>query len=1085
MMLPVPSRGVQLLYLTLLFWRFLSPSVAIAQPFRVDHIGVNDGLTQGSVYYILKDSQGFLWCGTQDGLNRYDGHQFRHYYSSQASQAGSRGIHGVNIFGIIEDPTGTLWVGTEEGLNRYDRQHDSFTYVPTLDVNGHPRTNRTLPFYADKQNLLYLSDEEGLVAFDYHTQARRVLNSCLHPAQEYDRQSSTIYTAAGDVWVHAPKGLVRYNLITKKTYSYFSDRPDNCVGKGEAVFSFYVDATNTAWIGTAAGLVRLDLPTNTGQTYTQLADHAIGPVYSIAEDRRGRLWVGTQYSGLAYFDKRTRYFGSVNYYTNSPQALSDFEISKVYVDNQDIVWANVDPNGLAKVVQNAFLFGGIIKKNHPPDQHTDGQLSNYTIRGFLEVASAASAGKPAKQHLWIATKAGIDVLDPSTNRVVQRYLTKDVLSDLPMSNGARCLYRDTLGRIWVGSVGGVYLFHPPNGSFEKIPFPASEASLVAVNYVRNLACLDSQTVVGATEEGIFMLDVAKKSWTVRPELRGKNIFCFLYNAPDHQLWVGTYLNGFFCYQLPTSNLNQPWQLIQKGMVGYTVLHMRQDSARQTIWLASDRGLGALVYQAGLNRRLPIRLYTTKNGLANQFVYGTLADAQNTLWMSTNRGISRFDPASGQIKNFDMTDGLQGFEFNGNAFSVTSDGTFWFGGVNGLNYFRPEHYRSSLFNPKVHLHTVSNAESPSRLPDYVGVKNSLTLPYNENTFAVEFAAIDYLSNGHNLYQYRLKGNDDTWVMAGERNYVRYANLPPGDYRFEVRAANKDGYWSQYVTELAIQIQAPFWLKMPFWIAAGLALSLLALYWVRRREIQIRRQQAWRLRLSFDIQEQVKKDIARDLHDEIGTRLATLKLYTARLAHYAGDLPEPRSLKEAMFSIVNETISDVRNLLRKLNPKTLEQYGYLAAVEELLDRVNASSSLRANLILDNPPPAADSPDRLPADTELMLYRITQELVSNTLKHANATRLELAVRQDANRLYLTYHDNGRGFDPVRQLQANVGLGIGNIESRVAMLSGSIAWNVAPPGILVNIDIPLRPGNDHNIWIVPKITRPAWIDPIPRGPL
>ena len=522
------------------------------------------------------------------------------------------------------------------------------------------------------------------------------------------------------------------------------------------------------------------------------------------------------------------------------------------------------------------------------------------------------------------------------------------------------------------------------------------------------------------------------------------------------MWVGSFLAGFFCYQLP-DRLHQngklsPWRLLKSGLAGSTVLHIRPDAARKRLWLATDRGLVSLT-NAGRST-----VYAEAQGLANSFVYGSLPDVTGAVWLSTNRGLSRLDPATGSIKNFTPDDGIQGYEYNGNAFMRAASGELYFGGVDGFNRFWPNQFRSSYANPLVYIYSLLVNEKRPDAGAYAGEMGRISLRHDQNTLSLEFAALDYLSNGHNSYQYKLAGYDDNWVMAGERNYVRYANLPPGLYTFLVKAANQDGKWSSRVRQMIIQINPPFWRTWSFIILLALLLTTLVLAWVRRREGAIRKQQEDRLRLAYDIQEQVKRDIARDLHDEIGTRLATMKLYTTQLTRQAGETPAMLALKTTIFSLINDTISDVRNLLRKLNPKTLEQYGYVAAIDELFDRVNASGAIRAQVLLNRKTP--DEPNashRLPVNTEVMLYRITQELVSNSLKHANPQRIDLrvSIRPDAVRLH--YADDGIGFDRGVQ-QHSIGLGMGSIESRVALLNGKITWQTQPgQGVHVTIDVPV----------------------------
>lgn len=1044
-----------------LCWLLMVAVPVLADPllppvrFRMEHIGVANGLTQGSVYYIHRDSRGFMWFGTQDGLNCYDGHQFR-TYRADAHRAGS--IRGINIFGIVEDPSGDLWIGTEEGLNHYDRLHDRFTcyYASaprpagpgTTAGSPRPKPDRTLPFYADTNELLYLSESQGLVSANYHTRTKRILDPTLKPKREYDLQSSTTRTPAGDVWLHAESGLIRYNLAERKAYHYFSNRPDNVFGSPQLVLSFHIDQSNVAWIGTATGLIRFDYRAGLGRLYALAGSEAPTPIYSIDDDTFGRLWLGTQQRGVLYFDTRTRLFGTVETPPNNTLLLARFEISKLMVDGQGIIWANIDPDGLVKMIPDDFVFSGTVKnyqvKQGPPEQ----QLGNYTVRCFAEYAITPADKQRLQLPLWVGNEAGIDVLDPQTGQVLRRYLTNILRSDLPMHNHVKRLYADPYGRLWVGTAGGAYLFHPRDESFELLPFSPSSSTTTTgdspTNYARNLVALSPDTLLAATETGLYLMSLAQRRWQKRPELAGETIHALHWQAGSRRLWVGTSLNGFVCYQLPPVGSSAPWRRVLSGLPGYTVHYVHQDPARHTVWLATDRGLAALT-----DSTRQIRLYTERDGLANSFIYTVLSDSNNNLWMSTNRGITRFDVNNANFKNFGLSDGLQGLEFNGNAYLKTRQGYLYFGGVNGFNACRPEQYHSTRTNPAVYFYNLRiNEERPTGWP-VISERKELNLRPSQNTFSLEFSAVDYLSSGNNRYAYKLTGYDADWVENDERNYVRYANVPPGTYTLEVRAANKDGHWSNRVQRLVIRIDPPFWRTWPFIIGLLMLLTGIVLYWVRYREEQIRQQQAAQLRLAFDVQEQVKKDIARDLHDEIGTRLATLKLYTTQMARYAGDDDAPRSLRNAINGLINDTISDVRDLLRELNPRTLEQYGFGPALEELLERISGTGAIQTHLVLDENLP------RLPTNTETMLYRIVQELVNNTLKHANATQIDIICRFREDRLQLTYADNGQGFAYEKTHQ---GLGIGNIESRVAMLQGTIQWQTeAGKGTSVMLLVPL----------------------------
>ncbi len=602
----------------------LLSSVGWAQPgmapsFRVDHIGVRDGLTQGSVYYMLKDSRGFLWFGTQDGLNRYDGHRFRTYRPALDKDGdvlpGS--IRGINIFGIVEDPDGNLWIGTEDGLNRYDRLRDRFDcfFINPPRKGQTLLTSRNMPFFIDQNDLIYLSDAEGLVQYNYRKHQKTILAADIHPTKEYDLPSSAVRTPTGDIWLHAATGLLRYNLRTRTVSRYFSNHPDNLFGSSQTVFSFYPDGNDMIWLGTATGLIRFNYQQLASQTYSTFNTKPLSTIYSIASDKNGRLWLGTQNNGVIYVDKQSMQFGKVNDFVKSVRQLSEFRISKVYVDKLGIIWANTDPDGLARIIPDAFLFGGFTK-NSPSDKLPDQQkLSNYTIRGFLE---------EQPNRLWVITQNDINVLDPNTNRVVDRYLTPEAVPGGSNRGTPKSIYRDPQGRIWVGKVGGAMAFNQQSRTFESIPFPPA-ANLVGDNYVRNLVSISDTMLVAATEDGIYLLNTLRREWSKAPVLARQNIFSIWYDKTARQLWVGTYLNGYYCYQLARSNPTDPymsWHFIKSGLKGYMILNIRPDENKPVMWLSSNRGLVALHTRTGT-----FRLYTEQQGLANSFVYGTLTDSR--------------------------------------------------------------------------------------------------------------------------------------------------------------------------------------------------------------------------------------------------------------------------------------------------------------------------------------------------------------------------------------------------------------------------------------------------------------------------
>ncbi len=379
---------------------------------------------------------------------------------------------------------------------------------------------------------------------------------------------------------------------------------------------------------------------------------------------------------------------------------------------------------------------------------------------------------------------------------------------------------------------------------------------------------------------------------------------------------------------------------------------------------------------------------------------------------------------------------------------TTTGECYFGGVKGLNYFYPKQFQTLSYQPRIHLYNFLVNEEPYDSTRYVDELDMVTLPYDRNTFSLEFASIDYYSNGKNEYKYRLEGEDQEWVEAGARTYARYANLAAGQYVFKVKSANRDGVWSDQERKLYINIDPPFW--QTWWFTALYLLLIAgAAFFISQKRIEgIGRKQRERLKIALDAQEQERRNIAQDLHDEVGSRLATLKLYVSSLTNHLKKSPASDKLKQEVFDIIHISLVDIRRLLRELSPRTLEQYGYVAAVEELVGKINATDQVSVTF------ECRKLVANLPKNIETGLYRITQELLNNTLKHADASEIVISVIPSGKVISFFYSDNGKGFDFAA---AKKGLGIGNVRSRVSVLEGQMEWFTKPgEGLEVTIEIP-----------------------------
>ena len=993
-----------------------------AQDYRLEHIGVEKGLSQGSPYHMLKDSRGFMWFGTQDGVNRYDGHNFKVY---KPDINNPYALHGVNIAGLVEDSRGNVWLGTEEGLNCYERATDRFKLI--VDKTQIGIKKRTAPFFVNRDELWYIREGEGILAYDFKTGKHRIVAPKVFITQDFDYIDWTTRTPMGDVWMPGSKGVVRYNIKEKKYYYYFSDHPENKLGYPRNIICQYVDANNIVWLGSLEGLIRLDYVCGEFQLFDKTSDgRSLGAVYSIAEGLNHKLWIGTQRNGFWNFNTEKKTLQALYLPAVTPRSLDNYEITRIYIDNLGIIWANVDPDGILKIIPNSSV---LRKMTDSPNLPLSKRLDNFSVRCIAQAPDG---------NIWIGTEGSLTVFNAKSRTIVKRYLSKSNSPTLPSVNFIKSFLRDRHQQMWLGTYGGIMRFDSKTETFKLFQFDRYPSRN---NYTRNILELPDGLLLLGTPLGSWIFDPETERFLASPVLKNRNVFTS-YQAKDSTIWLAAYFEGLYGFKYK----NRQWTQVYAGMKQFNINVIREDTVSRRLWIGSEKGLIEL---NPADRRY--HFYNDRNGIANSYIYGIVLDKQRNIWLSTNHGISQLDQSTRQFRNFDLTDGIQGYEYNGNAFAISKEGEIFFGGVKGFNSFFPERLRKLSFSPSVHLYNFKVNEAEYPMEKHINETDVISLPYDKNTISLEFAAIDFYSNGRNTYRYQLEGQDNKWVSSNDRNYVRYANLDPGKYTFKVIAANRDGVWSSGQRKLYLRIHPPFWQTWWFYIFCTGVFGYVAFMAGRNRLVSLKQKEQERLKIALDAQEQERKQIAQDLHDEVGARLATLKLYASALTKYLSDHPESHEIKQKTIEIINDSIVDIRRMLRELSPRMLEQYGYAAAVEELAEKIRQSGEVQVEL------DASRLPERLPAEIETGLYRVTQELMNNTLKHADAKKITIRVHQDDDLIHFDYFDDGKGFS---YNQAKQGLGIGNIESRVAVLRGQIVWTPKiGEGNAVFIQIPVYP--------------------------
>ena len=778
-------------------------------------MAVEDGLSQSGVLAILQDSQGLMWFGTQDGLNKYDGYDFTIY---KYDELDPNSLSDNFILSLYEDKSGTVWVGTESGgLNKFDRQAQTFThYLHDPDNPQSLGDNKVLSIYEDKSGTLWVgTDQGGLNKLDRETgQFTRYTHNPDNSQSLTSNSVLSIYEdKLGTLWIGTTQGLNKFNRETKQFTHYTHNREQLNSLSSDIVLSIYEDKSDRLWLGTKdGGLNKLDRETEqfTSYTHNPANPHSLSSntVNSIAEDGLGNLWLATSsWYGNSYgkalekFDPETEQFSHYTHDSIEPNSLSDNIIGPILRDNSGILWIGTG-------------FGGINKLNTKAHKFTNYQHNPVKPQSLVS-NKISSIYEDSKDNLWIGTyNSGLDRLDHATGQFIN--YTHD--SDNPNSisnNNIWSIYEDHLGTLWVGTGdGGLNKLDQKTGKFSHYTHNPNNPRSLSDNSIWSIY-EDHQGIlwIGTFNGGLNKFDRQTGKFTHYQHNRDNpnsisdnNVFS-IYEDQSGTLWVGTWNNGLNKFDRETGkfthyqhNPNNP------NTLSYNRVMSMLEYPAGTLWLGT--------YGGGLNKfdiaSETFTHYTVRDGLPHNSVVGILNDYAGNLWLSTGKGLSKFNPEKETFRNYDARDGLQGNEFDGiKAYAKGKDGKMFFGGLNGITSFYPEEIKDNPHIPPILITDFRIFDEPVKLDTAISQADELKLSYKDDFFSFKFAALDYANPGQNQYAYKLEGFDKDWIYSGERRYAAYTNLDPGTYTLRVKGSNNDGVWNEEGTSLKITITPPPW------------------------------------------------------------------------------------------------------------------------------------------------------------------------------------------------------------------------------------------------------------------------------------
>ncbi|MDX1625648.1 MAG: EAL domain-containing protein [Wenzhouxiangellaceae bacterium] len=828
-----PQRAWPAIAACLALWVAISSvgraDVAQEPPFH--RLPLDGALVQNTVVDILQDRRGLMWFGTLGGLDVYDGYTFRTLSSDPRSRNALSGVHVSRLF---EDARGDIWVAGFRGwLNRVDPGTEIVhRYPATLygDDESGPASGPTA-FHETPDGTLWVGTAAGLHRYLPETDEFRLNVGNAHGREPLPPVWEIADAGDGTLWLATPQGLVRFDPASGERRHFRHDPENPASLPSNALLRLLIDESGRLWIGTLnAGLARKDPGVEGFRVFrSDPSDpHSLASdvVYDLLQDDDGRIWVANQSGGLSRFLSDEDGFAVHRHDPDDPGSLASNDIWSLAQDRSGLIWIGTAGQGLNQInpLRNRFRALEAIPYN-------ENSLTSDFVWDLAEDASGM---------VWMATLAGLERYDPATGRI-------EFFAPNPgqvAANQMQSLAIDASGRIWVGAVdGSLYEFDPGRSAFTERFREDGPDDAFDFGRLWTMRFDGESTLWVAGTSGLYAVDADRGAVIARLPASGvlplgPNPVRVLARSPDGTLWAGGGGIGLFEI-LPSGEIGRRFsrELDNPESLSHEIIRSLHFDEAGELWVGTMNGLNRISAEdlaAGRNR---FRVYTTREGLPNNTIYGILPGTEGRLWLSTNRGVSRFRPSDGRIENFGIADGLPSNEMNGGAELRTRDGHLYFGGVRGVAVISPADLPVNRTVPGVTITGVSLGGRRLPLPQGSS-RDRIRVPYGSNDMAVEFAVTDYHQPEKNRFRYRLAGASGVWQTTTEPR-VMFNNLEPGGYRFEVRGAHGDGVWSEGTAGLSFQVQPPWWRSTWAWLGYALALlTALAAYHRAQRSKLVR-------------------------------------------------------------------------------------------------------------------------------------------------------------------------------------------------------------------------------------------------------
>jgi two-component system sensor histidine kinase ChiS len=1029
----------------------LLTKINIAQPagIKFEQLISENTLPSLNINCMIEDKKGFIWIGTNAGLARFDGYKFK-IYTNNPHDSNSLSSNQINSLYI--DREGILWLATGNGLDKYEKESDNFrSFLIPDNVSTDIDNNLHLfQIFEDDNNLLWISTYNGLIIFN--KMIFEFENIFKHiKDHDYKKLSATRFIFQDNkknLWFFTYNySIIKSDALSGKLTEYSKNSRYPNGFPGFFGIPMTVSIENILWIGVAfvdrfGSYLSISLG-KTGDFYPETIEYKIfskkdigiedtitGRVNTMIEDKNGLLWVGTD-NGIKLKEKNSDKFYNPDTDSIRGNTKVGLSIIDIIEDRNGNIWLATE-KGIEIYNPGNYKFPVYFYNNNSDEDE--------------EFQKITSIYEKDKDVFWLASTSHLVKWDRK-NRLIDKYL--------PDSLGTRKFRRfliDSQNTNWLicENSNNLRKYNPDkneiNNFYRHMLMDGSGGMLIKEMFE------DSEGVMWlCTDDGLCSFGTDRKlsnrymNDLDNPKSISHNVVTKMYEDKDGRIWVTTRAGLDRLDKKSNTFTHFKSSELDSATLSNNLVNSFYDDGNGNLWLATFGG--------GLNRfdkkSEKFICINEEDGFASNFMHHILPDDHGNLWISSNKGISKFNPTTGKINNYNTADGLQGDEFGAVAFKSQS-GEMFFGGENGINIFHPDSIRENPNIPEIVLTSFKIFNKEAELKNSITEADEINLSYKDNFFSIEFSALDYTNTKKNQYLYKLDGIDKDWIKSNaSKREASYTDIDPGEYTFRVKGSNNDGVWNEKGASVKVIITPPWW-KTWWFRGSGIVLIIGLLGYVRQRKLskiknELLRQSEFTKQL-INTQEAERKRIAGELHDTLGQDLLIIR--NKALHGLKNPLKNPELIAE-ISEISSTSLQEVREISYNLHPYQLEQLGLTKAIESIIERASKSASIKFSYELENI-------DRLfNPETEINLFRMIQESINNILKHSAAAEASISILKSTDEVSVSIKDNGIGFD-ILLSGAKRCLGLMSLNER-AKISGAKAEIDSRPGkgTLINISI------------------------------